>query len=176
VPADAQPVIVFITAHSQFAVDAFETSAADYLLKPFDQTRFDRAIDRARRVLGRSSTAPVPVPRRAGRERFAVKRRGEILFVRTSDIDWFEAEGNYVRIHTGGKSYLVRESLQSLDESLDPSAFLRVHRSAIVNIERVKKIVSTREGGTSIVLGDGGLVPVGPAYRDRLHEVFGDPV
>lgn len=176
VPEETLPVIVFITAHSEFAIEAFEASAADYLLKPFNQERFDRAIERARRLLGRNRNPSAAPRRRGGRDRFAVKRRGEILFVRTNDIDWFEAEGNYVRIHTAGKSHLVRESLQSLDETLDPTTFLRVHRSAIVNIDRVKKIVSTRDGGTAIVLADGGPVPVGPAYRERLHEVLGDPV
>jgi len=172
IPAATRPVIIFLTAHPEFALDAFELAAADYLVKPFDQTRFDRALDRARSLINTQNPHRAP---RAGRyrERFAVKRRGEIVFVKTAEIDWIQAEGNYSRLRTSRGGYLIRESLQSVAGALDPLIFIRVHRSAIVNVDRVVKLVANEDGGTCIVLTSGANVPMGPSYRSRLEELFG---
>ena len=102
-----------------------------------------------------------------------MKRRGEIIFLRTDEIDWIQAEANYSRVHTGELSYLLRESMQSLDETLDGDRFIRVHRSAIINIDRVQKVVTSQDGAFSIVLKTGALVPLGPSYRPRLEELIG---
>ncbi|HEY0159824.1 MAG TPA: LytTR family DNA-binding domain-containing protein [Thermoanaerobaculia bacterium] len=167
-----RPVVIFTTAHPEYALDAFELSAADYLVKPLDSERVARAIERARRFIagGRAAAQSRPTPRR---ERFAVRTRGEIVFVKASQIDWISAEGNYARLHTGEQSYLLRESMQSIEESLDPSTFIRVHRSAIVNLDRVRKLVTSPDGTPSIVLSTGDGIPLGPSYRGRLEDVLG---
>jgi two-component system LytT family response regulator len=177
IPASSRPAVIFLTAYPEFALQAFDLAAADYLVKPFDQRRFDRALDRARRLIRTQSSDAEPshdVHRATRpRERFAVKRRGEIIFVKAMDIDWIGAEGNYSRLHTGGGAHLVRESLQSIADALDPSTFIRVHRSAVVNVDRVVKLVSHDDRGTFIVLSTGDKVPIGPTYRSRLEELFG---
>jgi two-component system LytT family response regulator len=170
----AEPVVIFVTAHEEFALDAFEANAVDYLVKPFDQERFDRALSRVRRFLALrpSNLPPSPQPVRI-RERFAVRGRGQILFVKASNIDWIGAEGNYARLYTREGSYLIRESLQHLEETLDPAIFVRVHRSAIVNIERVGKLVPGPEGTFSIVLQNEVAIPLGPTFRTRLESLLG---
>lgn len=172
IEAGAPPAVVFITAHPEYAIDAFEMNAADYLVKPLDGERVARAIDRARRFIagGRAVVRTRTLPRR---ERFAVRTRSEIVFVKAMQIDWIAAEGNYVRLHTADASYLLRESMQSVEESLDPSTFIRVHRSAIVNLDRVRKLVTSADGTPSIVLATGATIPLGPSYRGRLEEVLG---
>ncbi len=168
---ESKPAIVFITAHEEFALDAFEANAVDYLVKPFPQERLDRALWRARRFIeGRSATRPAGARRR---ERFAVRVRGEVVFIKVAAIDWIAAQGNYVCLHAGGESYLHRESLQSLAAELDPALFLRVHRSAIVNIERVRKLVPAADGSLSIVLQNADTVPLGPSYRTAVEEALG---
>jgi len=166
--------IVFITAHEEFALKAFEANAVDYLVKPFSQERFDRAMDRVRRFLA-PSALPVATsthpPRR--RERFAIRVRGQVLFVKAATLEWIAAEGNYARLYTPETSYLIRESLQNLESELDRELFVRVHRSAIVNIERVRKLLVGPEGAFSIVLQSEAQVPLGPTYRGKLEELLG---
>lgn len=172
---ERQPVVIFTTAHAEFAAEAFDVSAADYLVKPFDQQRLDRALDRARRVLTRSIGRPEP-SRVAGRwrERFAVRSRGQILFIKAHDVQWIGAEGNYARLYTSEGSFLIREPLRRLEEALDPAVFIRVHRSAIVNVDRIRKLVAGVEGAYSIVLHSGATVPLGPSFRHRLEELVGE--
>jgi two-component system LytT family response regulator len=172
IDAASRPAVIFLTAHPEFALEAFDLAAADYLLKPFDQKRFDRALDRARRLIRAQPTRDVP-PRARRRERFAVKRRGEIVFVKAAEIDWIQAEGNYSRLRTSAGSHLIRESLQSVADALDPLTFIRVHRSAVVNVDRAVKLVAGYDGGTFIVLSTGDRVPMGSTYRARMEELFG---
>jgi two-component system LytT family response regulator len=150
IPVESRPAIVFITAHEEFALDAFEANAVDYLVKPFSQERLDRALWRVRRfIAGKGAARPTT---RRFRERFAVRIRGEVVFIKVSAIDWIAAAGNYVRLYAGAESYLHRESMQNVAAELDPAVFVRVHRSAIINIERVRKLVTAADGSLSIVL------------------------
>lgn len=167
------PAIVFVTAHEEFALRAFDENAVDYMVKPFSQERFDRGMDRVRRFLGNSAAPATHArpPRR--RERFAIRVRGQVLFVKASELEWIAAEGNYARLHTSEASYLIRESLQHLESELDPGLFVRVHRSAIVNIERVRKLIVGSEATFSIVLQSDATVPLGPSYRERLEGLLG---
>ena len=167
-----RPVVVFTTAHPQYAVDAFDINAADYLVKPLDADRVSRALERARRRIAGGRTA-ARERTAAPRERFAVRTRGEIIFIKAAQIDWISAEGNYARLHAGEVSYLMRESLQSIEGSLDPATFIRVHRSAIVNLDRVRKLATSPDGNSVIVLSTGDAVALGPSYRVRLDEIFG---
>lgn len=169
---EPRPVVIFTTAHPEFAHQAFEVNAADYLVKPFDDERLTRALERARRLLA----APVKhtaAPARH-RERYAVRVRGEIVLVNVADVEWVSAEGNYARLHAGEKSYLIRDSMQRLEETLEPTLFARVHRSAIVNLARVKKLVLERDGSYEIVLESGATVPVGATYRSRVEQFVGE--
>ncbi|HEX7152160.1 MAG TPA: LytTR family DNA-binding domain-containing protein [Thermoanaerobaculia bacterium] len=179
---ERRPVVIFTTAHAEFALEAFDVSAADYLVKPFDQVRLSRALDRARALMsngGNGASGAVvtaalingrPLQRR---DRFAVRARGEIVFLKANTVDWIGAEGNYSRLYSGESSYLLRESMQKLDETLDPSVFIRVHRSAIINLDRVKKLIAAPDGSYSIVLSTGASVPLGPSFRPRLETVLG---
>ena len=166
----AKPTVVFVTAHEEYALRAFEANAADYLVKPFSQERFDRAMDRVRRIL--VAPSPHPTHPRRWRERFAIRGRDQVLFVKAAAVDWIAAEGNYARLYTEEKSHLIRESLQNLEAELDPELFVRVHRSAIVNIERVRKLMVGAEGAFSIVLRNDTAVPLGPSYRERFERIL----
>jgi len=173
---ESRPAIVFVTAHEQFALDAFEANAVDYLVKPFSQERLDRALWRVRRFIeGKSAARPVgSAPARRWRERFGVRVRNEVVFIKVSSIDWIAAAGNYVRLHAGAESYLLREPLQNVAAELDPAVFLRVHRSAIVNIERVRKLVPAPDGSLSIILQNTTAIPLGATYRAALEEALGE--
>jgi two-component system LytT family response regulator len=169
---DERPVVIFTTAHPQYALEAFDVSAADYLIKPLGRERVSRALDRARRLIA-GGRVPVRIRGARMRERFAVRTRGEIVFIKTDQIDWIAADGNYSRIHAAGETYVIREALQSVEATLDPAAFIRVHRSAIVNLDRVRKLVNAPDGSASIVLSTDDAVPLGRSYRARLEEIFG---
>lgn len=173
---ESRPAVVFVTAHEEFALEAFEANAVDYLVKPFSQERLDRALWRVRRFMeGKATARPlVSGAARRLRERFAVRVRNEVIFVKVSSIDWIAGAGNYVRLHAGGESYLHRESLQNVAAELDPALFVRVHRSAIVNIERVRKLVPASDESLSIVLQNGTIVPLGPTYRTALEDALGE--
>lgn len=171
-----RPAIVFVTAHEEFALDAFEANAIDYLVKPFSQERLDRALWRVRRFIeGKSAARPVgSAGARRWRERFGVRVRSEVVFIKVSSIDWIAAAGNYVRLYSGTESHLLRESLQNITAELDPAVFLRVHRSAIVNIERVRKLVPANDGSLNIILHNATAIPLGPTYRAGLEDALGE--
>jgi two-component system LytT family response regulator len=171
---ERRPAIVFVTAHEEFALDAFEANAVDYLVKPFSQERLDRALWRVRRFIeGKGAAHPIAAARR-WRERFGVRVRNEVVFIKVSSIDWIAAAGNYVRLYAGTESYLLREPLHNVAAELDPSVFLRVHRSAIVNIERVRKLVPAPDGSLSIILQNATAIPLGATYRAALEEALGE--
>lgn len=171
---ESRPAVVFVTAHEEFALDAFEANAVDYLVKPFSQDRLDRALGRVRRFIEGKGTVRPGNGARRWRERFGVRVRDEVIFIKVSSIDWIAAAGNYVRLYSGTASHLLRDSLQNLATELDPATFLRVHRSAMVNIERVRKIVPAADGSLSIVLQNATAIPLGPTYHAGLEEALGE--
>jgi len=164
---DLPPAIVFVTAYDQYALRAFEAGALDYLLKPFDNVRFEVALGRAKRRI-----SPGEDPRRK-LDRMMVKSAGEVGFVKTSDIDWIEAADYYACLHIGSKSRLVRRSLAELEEDLDPAEFCRVHRSGIVNLQRVRGLKLNQEGEYEVVLEDGTRVRLSRRYRKHLEARLG---
>ena len=184
--ADRLPVIIFVTAYDQYAVRAFEFHALDYLLKPFDQERFDKALARAishiRNEKSENLTARIlktleeMKARPVHLERLVIKMNGHVFFVKTEEIDWLEAEGNYVRLHAGRESYLLRDTISALESQLDPRKFVRVHRSAIVNIDRITELQPWFHGEYRILLGEGVQLTLSRSYRERLHEVLGRPL
>jgi two-component system LytT family response regulator len=178
------PPVIFITAYDHYAVRAFEVHALDYLLKPFDRERFQAAMERAKRQIRRESSngideriiALLEQLREPARysERLVVKTGGRVFFLNTDEIDWIEAEGNYVNIHTGKKSYLLRETISSLEAQLDPKEFVRIHRSAIVNINRIKELQPWSHGEYHIILHDGTRLTLSRSYREKLQSALGN--
>ena len=164
----AVPAVVFVTAYDAFAIKAFEVQALDYLLKPFDDARFLRTLERAK------EKARSPVKTEEGyRHRFLVRVRDRIVVVNATDIDWIEAADYYVSIHSAGHSYLLREPLADLEKNLDPAVFFRVHRSAIVNLGRVREIHPMFRGDSMLVLTDGSQVKLSRSRKDEFERVFG---
>jgi len=185
-PAERMPTIVFVTAYDQYAVRAFEVYALDYLLKPFDQERFEKALTRAKghitsersdalserilRAIEDIKTKPVHL------ERLVIKMNGHVFFMKAEEIDWLEAEGNYVRLHSGKESYLLRDTISALESQLDPKRFIRVHRSAIVNVDRISELQPWFHGEYRIVLREGVQLTLSRTYREKLHELLGRPL
>ncbi len=195
--ADQLPVVVFVTAYDQYAVRAFEFHALDYLLKPFDDERFEKTLGWAQAQLeqqqfrklsermfalledhhgkaksgaGKGITTPSePAPI----SRLIVKSAGRVFFIRTEEIDWIEAEGYYARLHVGAKSHLLRETLTNLESQLDQNRFLRIHRSTIVNLERIRELQTQSHGECTVVLHDGTHLKLSRGYRDRLTTLLG---
>jgi two-component system LytT family response regulator len=174
--ASAMPVTIFVTAHDRFAVQAFDAHAVDYLLKPIARARFELALTRAeqriagtldraelRRVLANLERAAAT---RGYADRLAVPDRGRIHFVAVRDIGWIEADGNYVRIHAGGCEHELRETLAALEDKLDPADFVRIHRSTIVNVHRIREIQPWFHGHHRVVLDDGTELRMSRYQRD----------
>ena len=179
------PPVIFITAYDHYAVRAFEVHALDYLLKPFDRERFKAAIERAKRQIRRDNDGAgldariialleqIKEPMRYS-ERLVVKTGGRVFFLNTDEIDWIEAEGNYVNIHTGKKSYLLRETISSLEAQFDPKQFVRIHRSSIVRLERIKELQPWSHGEYHIILCDGTQLTLSRGYREKLQAALGN--
>ena len=161
------PAIIFVTAYDQYALRAFEAGALDYLLKPFDDSRFERALVRAKERIAHANPAAKKL------ERFAIKGTGQVSFVDISDIDWIEAADYYACIHVGAKSHLLRRSMAELEQDLDPRVFCRIHRSAIVNLERVQALELREDGEHDAVLRDGTRLRMSRRYRKGLQSRMG---
>jgi two-component system, LytTR family, response regulator len=181
------PLTVFVTAFDQHAIRAFEANALDYLLKPFSDERFEATMCRAKarldersmkefgqRVMKMVSAAPASPERRL--DRLVVKAAGTTRFVRVIDIDWIEAAGVYVTLHVGGKELLYRAALNDLAEKLDPRRFVRVHRSALINIESVLQLEPISHGEFEAVLKNGSRTRVSRTYRVQLEKRLGQPL
>ncbi len=182
---DDPPYVVFITAHNDFAIEAFEAQASDYLLKPFDAERFQKALQKARRhihlkqnvnlydqlqhLLNTSATPATYL------ERLMIKSGDDIIFVKTDEIDWIEAAGNYVNLHLGKRSYLYRDTMNHLQTRLDPARFVRIHRSKIVNVERISRLQSWSHGEYVIIMKDKTELFLTRTYRDNLLGMFDRP-
>ncbi|HYV66582.1 MAG TPA: LytTR family DNA-binding domain-containing protein [Myxococcales bacterium] len=167
------PKVVFVTAHAGRALEAFDAEAVDYVLKPFDDDRFARALGRAK-AAARADRARPANGSAAGREapryleRIAVPDRDGIRIVPIEEIDWIEAQDYYVEVHSAGRGYLLRRSLRQLEERLDPRRFARIHRSAIVNVARIQSMRPATHGERDLVLRDGTQLKLSRMYRDRL--------
>jgi two-component system LytT family response regulator len=178
------PVVIFVTAYDRYALRAFEVHALDYLLKPFDQERFHKALERAKAQVQRDKICEVDQRLvalledvRNGRkplERFLIKSAGRVFFVRVEDVDWIEAAGNYARLHAGGETHLLRETMNGLEGRLDPHRFLRIHRSTIVNIERIREFQPWFHGDYQVLLRDGTQLTLSRSYRPKMQELFGN--
>jgi len=176
------PAVVFVTAHDGHAIRAFEIHALDFLLKPFDQTRFEKALERARTQLAAKQGQVIDSrlvslleelrEERKYPERLIVKSSGRVFFVRAEEIDWVEASGNYVKVHTKADAHLLRESMKNMEAKLDPKTFVRIHRSAIVNIDRIKELEPWFHGEYIVIMRDGTRLTASRVFSDRLSALI----
>ena len=164
----APPAIVFVTAYDKYALRAFEAGALDYLLKPFDDARFRRALDRAKATLAHGRLTRPPIS-----SRLIVKDRGEVLFVKAADIDWIEAANYYACLHVGARTHVLRRSLIELESELDPAQFCRIHRATIVNLERIRSMELNDDGEYQVVLETGARLRLSRRFRRRLQSRLG---
>ena len=195
VGADRMPTVIFVTAYNEYALKAFEVHAIDYLLKPVEAERFKKAFDRAREHIGRKGEAQSGRRLKAllsqllSEERIAdvapgeaiaahptryidrimVKTDGRVLFVRVNDVDWFEASGNYIRLHAQKQTYMIRETMNALEAQLNPAQFARIHRATIVNLDRIRELQPWFAGDYVVILHDGAQLKLTRTYRDQLQ-------
>ena len=180
------PAVVFVTAHDEYAIDAFQVEAVDYLLKPFDRWRFDEALRRARRRIERDLEPQLPdrllaaleqmtarPPKAPAWNRFVIKVRDRMTFISTADIDWIEAQGKYVRLHCGSATHLVREPIRTVEQRLDPREFARIHRRIIVNLRRVTEMYRSVDGHYTVALNSGQTLTVSRRYWSKIKHLGG---
>ncbi|MFQ5650929.1 MAG: LytR/AlgR family response regulator transcription factor [bacterium] len=188
--ASRMPGIIFVTAYDQYALRAFDVHALDYLLKPFDRERFQKALQRAKAHLLQETTGEVnrkllalledlraekqaPAQKKYI-DRLVIKASGRVFFLETGEIDWIEAAGNYVRLHTGTDSHLLRDTMSNLEANLDPEQFLRIHRSIIVRIDRIKEFQPWFNGEYVLTLRSGEQLTSSRGYRGSVGKLLGN--
>lgn len=193
--AEQLPVVIFVTAYDRYALRAFEVHALDYLLKPFDHERFNQSFSRVKTMLSRTraadlndriiallaernalpttTTAPSESLQPQFLKRLVIKAEGRVFFLRTEEIEWIEAEGNYVALHTKAKTYLFREAISQFETQLDPCAFQRIHRSTIVNIDCIKELQPLFRGEYLVLMRDGTELKLSRSYHDKLQKHLG---
>jgi two-component system, LytTR family, response regulator len=164
---DLPPAVVFVTAYDQYALRAFEAGALDYLLKPFDNVRFERALARAKQRIALARSVPQSV------ERIVVKSAGQVSFLKVADIDWIEAADYYSCLHVGTKSHLLRRTMTELEQELDQNIFCRIHRSTIVNLSRVRGLRLDENGEYEVLLDNGSRLRLSRRYRTQLQSRMG---
>jgi len=177
------PAVIFVMAYDRYALQAFEVHALDYLLKPFDEDRFQLALQRARTQIeqekqgdSRQRLLSLLEGMRAARKhanRLVVKSGGRMFFLKTDDIDWIEAAGNYVRLHVGTDTHLLRETMGAIQKKLDPNQFMRIHRSTFVNLEKIKELQPWFHGEHVVILRDGTQLTMSRGYRSNIPELLG---
>jgi two-component system LytT family response regulator len=183
IPPEKMPVVIFTTAYDEYAIRAFEARALDYLLKPFDRERLHQAVERARNELRKSSDhvlANQLIRALASKRndalrptgRFAIKAAGRVVFLDLNEIDWIEAAANYVRVNAGKESYLLREGIGHISERLDPDRFVRIHRSIIVNINKLRELQPCDGGEYIAVLKNGKELSCSRGYRSGVQELI----
>ncbi|HEY1677833.1 MAG TPA: LytTR family DNA-binding domain-containing protein [Candidatus Sulfotelmatobacter sp.] len=187
IPAEEMPVVIFTSAYDQYAIRAFEAHALDYLLKPFDQERLHQAIERARIELLNSENREVThrimellshIKSGAGAgpsdspNRLIIKAKGRVIFLDMDEIDWVEAAANYVRLNVAKEAYLLRETISRTAERLNPDHFIRIHRSTIVNVKKIKELIPVNSGEYIVVLKNGKELSCSRGYRGSLQSVI----
>lgn len=193
--AEKLPVVIFVTAFDKYALKAFDFHALDYLLKPFDDSRFEKALARAKQQLAQrelknlsrrlislledrgtargvedAAISDDKPPRY--QTRFLIKSAGRVSFIRADEIDWIEAEDYYVKLHVKGRGHLLRETMNDIETRLDPEVFVRIHRSSIVNLERVRELQQLFGGDYAVVLHDGTQLKLSRARRERVESLL----
>ena len=179
------PAVIFVTAHNEYAIQAFEVNALDYLLKPVDQERLNKAVERAKSLLAKSNRdndldtrfrAMIEDIKSGSKyiKRLTIKLTGRTILLPTDEIDWIETHGNYLKVHAGRESHLIRGTMQALEPKLDPEKFVRVHRSVIVNVEKIKEIYPRSNGDQDLVLQNGQQLMLSRNFREKFFAVLGE--
>jgi two-component system LytT family response regulator len=178
------PVTIFCTAYDRYALKAFEVHALDYLLKPFDKERFHTALHYARVKIQRERDGKLTdrlaallddvKPKTKAIDRLAIKSGGRVIFLRIDDVDWIESSGNYLKLHVGKEHHLLRETMNSLEAKLDAEEFIRIHRSIIVNVGRIKELQPAFHGDYVVILQGGKELPLSRSYRGKLQSLLGE--
>jgi two-component system, LytTR family, response regulator len=185
IPPEEMPAVIFTSAYDQYAIRAFEANALDYLLKPFDQERLHHAVERARaelrkerdreithRILNLLSQVRSVAPAAAEKDsRLVIKANGRVVFLDLDNIEWVEAAANYVRLNVGKESYLFRETISRISERLDANHFVRIHRSTIVNVRKIKELIPVNSGEYVVVLKSGRELSCSRGYRAALQGI-----
>ncbi len=192
---EQMPEVIFVTAYDQYAIRAFEVHALDYLLKPFDQDRFDQALHRALKQIRQEKSTDVSqrlldllesttAAKHSGGAKFnakdkylkrmVIKESGRVFFIKTEEIDWIEAAGDYVTLHIGPNTHMVHASMGGLEAKLAPDRFLRIHRSTIVNTDRIRELQPHANGEYFVYLDNGSKLKLSRNYRENLRSFFGD--
>jgi len=180
---ESMPHVIFVTAFDRYAIKAFEVHALDYLLKPFDRKRFEQAVERSKSQIQQSQersnnselVALLKEMKNQSQhlERLVVKSQGRVFFLKTDEIDWIEAQGKHVSIHVGKETHLVREAMNNLEIELDPKKFARIHKSTIVNIDRIKQLQPLVHGDFRVILRDSTVLTISRRYRQKIDELLG---
>jgi two-component system, LytTR family, response regulator len=182
--SDQLPQVIFVTAYDSYAIQAFEVHALDYLLKPYDRKRLQRAVERAKRQIQqqqrsnsntnqlRTLLAELASPQRF-RERLIVKDRGVVTFVKAEEIDWIEAQGKYEVVHAGNQTHLIREGMAKLEAELNPRKFVRIHKSTIVNLDRIEKLEPLFHADFRVFLKNGTSLTISRRYRQKMEAALG---
>jgi two-component system LytT family response regulator len=179
--SEAMPAVILVTAYDKYALRAFDIQAVDYLLKPFSETRFRQALERAKEQISNTRQSVHPesrVPQNGSTNgkkyssRLVIKSGGKVLFIRTGEIDYVEAAGNYLSIVVGKESHLIRDTMQNFETRLDPEHFIRIHRSTFVNIDRVRELQPLFGGEYAVMLRDGRQLTLSRTYRTRLQQLL----
>jgi two-component system LytT family response regulator len=174
IPEESRPLIVFVTAYQQYALDAFRAAAVQYLVKPLERESLRLALTRVRELLAARSNPSLTAflervqQRTAFMQHVAVKSKGRVQLVPVDEIDWFESAGNYVRLHVGSERFLLRQTMNGLEQKLDPARFVRIHRTTIVNLQRIRDTRPASHGDYIVVLQDETQLQMSRAYRERL--------
>lgn len=176
------PFIIFVTAFDEYAIQAFEAQALDYLLKPFDRERFQKALDRARTFIQKDRVEDLndrikkmlfsTAPQEEYLKRIVVKNPGKIYFVPVEEILWIEAAGNYLDVHTGEKTHCIRETMRNMESQLDPQSFLRIHRSTIVNVNQIKEMKPYLQNDFVVILSNGDQLVMSRTYRMNMEKLL----
>lgn len=183
---ERMPTVIFVTAYDQYALKAFEVNALDYLLKPFDRSRFQKTLERAKALIRQVQNGNVNDQllsllgnlrlEQKIADRFIIKSGGRVVFLRVEEIDWMRAVGNYVRLQVGRDSHLMRETMNGMEAKLAPDKFMRIHRSTIVNLDRVKEVQPWAKGEHVVIMRDGTRLIMSRRYRERLNERLNKPI
>ncbi len=178
---DQKPYVVIVTSDEQYALRAFDYFAIDYLLKPFDCNRLNKTLDRVRRILcqsdkndtsGNPSSSDSINGKQSYPERFMIKLQDKIIFIKIQDVDWIESAGNYIRLHIGKETHLLRETMNNIEKKLDPEKFVRIHRSSIVNVDRIQELQTWFNGEYCVILENGEKLTLGKKYKEQFKTMF----
>ena len=189
IDAVRRPVVVFVTAYDRYALDAFHAHALDYLLKPYGDDRFHDALARARQQVRQGALGALSdrverlLAELGGREgapevlqRIVIKADGRVTVLPVADVDWIEADGDYVRIHAGAAAHVLRQTMKQLESQLDAGRFVRIHRSIIVNVERIKELQPYFRGEYVVILKDGARLKLSRGFREHLERALGSAI